>query len=281
MSVPLERLQAALGSGGYRLVAAERRSLEAEYHLSTDDLLRALVTLVAPRALCPISGFRVGAAGLTAEGDVFLGVNLEFRGASMAQTVHAEQFLVAWVRYAGGSPLVAFAVSAAPCGHCRQFLREFDHRGRLKVLIGQAPEVEVAQLLPEAFTPQDLGIDQPFWSGPLGGEGSEQLEDLARRAAQAAYTPYSQAQAGVAIRLRDGRQFAGCALENAAYNPTLPPLQSALVACHAQGAPLTEIESVALCQRAQSEIDYGPQTWTLAQALGVAPERWQTLDFDQ
>ncbi|MEG3387511.1 hypothetical protein V5H41_28630, partial [Salmonella enterica] len=40
--------------------------------------------------------------------------------------------------------------------------------------------------------------------------------------------PYSHSPSGVALECKDGRIFTGSYAENAAFNPTLPPLQGAL-----------------------------------------------------
>ena len=40
---------------------------------------------------------------------------------------------------------------------------------------------------------------------------------VAREARDQAYAPYSKFQVGAAVRTRDGRTFAGCNVENAAY----------------------------------------------------------------
>lgn len=264
----LGSLQEALSRDCYRLGRPEVEELAGRFSVDTESLLRALVDFGKDRARADISRFYVGTAGLTQSGEIFLGVNLEYGEASFAQTVHAEQFLASWSRACSASPLVAIAVSAPPCGHCRQFLREGDPAGKLRLLIADEPGVEASQLLPRAFTPKDLGVEEPFLTGPLVLDGAD-LEEAARRAAEHSYTPYSKMKAGVAVKLADGRIFAGSALENAAYNPTLPPLQAALVACHANSAPVEEIREVVLCE-GQSPIRYEGQTRVLAQALGVS-----------
>jgi cytidine deaminase len=244
--------------------------------MPTEDLLRALVEVARPRARAPISGFLVGAAGLNAGGEIFLGVNLEYRQGSFSQTVHAEQFLISWSRACSPAPLAALAVSAPPCGHCRQFMREFDHAGSLRLLIGDEEAVTAGSLLPRAFTPKDLGVDEPFFGPTLQLDAAADLEQAARQAALASYTPYSRMKAGIAVRARDGRVLAGSSLENAAYNPTLPPFQAALVACHAHGVAPEDLESVVLCQ-GRSRIDYADQARLLSLALGVAAERFRVV----
>lgn len=272
----LNALEGALGRDCYRISSAQRQELEQQLQLAPQDLLRALVVYSKPRARCEVSDFQVGAAGLTADGEVFLGVNLEYIGGSFAQTVHAEQFLVAWSRANSSSPLTTLAVSAPPCGHCRQFLREFDPLGQLSLLIASEPMLEAAALLPRAFTPRDLGVEEPFYLAPLQLEGKE-LAEAARLAAAASYSPYSGMRAGAAVRAGDGRIFAGSALENAAYNPGLPPFQAALVSCHAHGVKPEEITDVVVCQGA-SRIDYAGQARVLALTLGVRPERFQVVE---
>jgi cytidine deaminase len=114
---------------------------------------------VAAKAYAPYSGLRVGAAGVTSDGQVITGCNVE--NASYGMTLCAECGLVsAQHAVAGGSPLVAVAVVAGdgqpllPCGRCRQLLLEAGGPGLL-VDTEQGP-VELSALLPAAFTGTDL-----------------------------------------------------------------------------------------------------------------------------
>jgi len=266
----------ALRPGRFYLDNTQREVLEQEYGIGTDQLLRRLVTEVQSQARVPVSGFRVGAAGLNSDGEIFLGVNMEFVGASFAQTVHAEQFLVSLSRARSAAPLVRLAVSAPPCGHCRQFVAEFDTDGALILLIGEEPGQRMGQLLPRAFGPADLHVTEPFYSTPLEIEEAD-LEEAARRAAFHSYVPYSKTRAGTAIRSASGEIFAGAALENAAYNPGLPPLQSALVAAQAGGCAPEDIREVVLCQEKGGLIDYEPQIRDLTAVLSDGLDTFRTI----
>src|ERR1700760_4809211 len=101
--------------------------------------LRTAAADVARRAYAPYSRLRVGAAGLTADGRVISGCNVE--NASFGMTLCAECGLVSALHAgAGGSGpgaaggaaprLVAVAAGAGdgdpllPCGRCRQLLLE-------------------------------------------------------------------------------------------------------------------------------------------------------------
>ena len=55
------------------------------------------------------------------------------------------------------------------------------------------------------------------------------LVEAARKAACASYAPHTRSHAGIALQLADDDIVAGRYAENAAYNPSLAPLQSALI----------------------------------------------------
>jgi cytidine deaminase len=128
--------------------------------------LRAAATEAARRAYAPYSQLRVGAAGQTAGGRVVTGCNVE--NASYGLTLCAECGLVSALHAlapappAAGQPPVLVAVSVVagdgapllPCGRCRQLLLEAGGPGLL--LDGAAGPAELGQLLPSAFTTQDL-----------------------------------------------------------------------------------------------------------------------------
>lgn len=219
-----------------------------------------LIGLAAEWARPGISNFRVGAVGQGASGALYFGANLEFEKTALGQTVHAEQAVVANAAAHRESGLVRLAVSAPPCGHCRQFLYELASADRLEILLrGKAP-AGIADFLPGAFGPADLGVAGGMLErnapplAPVVGGGA--LVDAAVAAANASYAPYSKAWGGAAIQVSDGRIFAGLYLENAAFNPSLPPLQSALVLTVLGGFGLADIAAVAIAQPEESKVDH-------------------------
>jgi len=126
--------------------------------------LRAAATAAASRAYAPYSGLRVGAAGLTDDGRIIVGSNVE--NASFGLTLCAECSLVSALHGAGpegsaaSASLAAVAVVAGdgepllPCGRCRQLLLE---AGGEDLLVDTATgPVPLSVLLPAAFTPADL-----------------------------------------------------------------------------------------------------------------------------
>ena len=80
------------------VVSAEIMSgLALERGVDAEALLPEFVSEVQKLARPPTSQFRVGAAALGASGAVFLGVNVEFQGLPLNDSIHAEQFAVVTV----------------------------------------------------------------------------------------------------------------------------------------------------------------------------------------
>jgi cytidine deaminase len=109
------------------------------------------------RAYAPYSHFTVGAAVLTASGEIFTGANIE--NASFGATVCAERVAIFAAVAAGCRDLTALAVIAdtpdpvAPCGLCRQVLAEFnpDCPVLLANTAGRWHLTNLKELLPQAF----------------------------------------------------------------------------------------------------------------------------------
>jgi cytidine deaminase len=111
------------------------------------------------QAYAPYSGYRVGAALLSAEGTIFSGCNVE--NASYGLALCAERSAVAGLIVSGGRRIVALAVITAgaepgsPCGLCRQTLSEFadDLPIGLALEGDETPRVlkSLRQLFPDPF----------------------------------------------------------------------------------------------------------------------------------
>lgn len=115
---------------------------------------------VRARAYAPYSRYCVGAALLGASGRVYTGCNLE--NAVYPLTICAERAAVAKAISEGERDFVALAVATenggAPCGACRQTLREFGEDIVVLVadLSGEYRETTVGDLLPDSFSAVDL-----------------------------------------------------------------------------------------------------------------------------
>jgi cytidine deaminase len=107
---------------------------------------------VAARAYAPYSKFFVGAAARARDGRVFEGVNVE--NAAYPLGVCAEKTALARAVTEGVGPgeIDALAVTASPCGGCRQWLHEFGvDRVIYRRADGEVAVATPAELLPDTF----------------------------------------------------------------------------------------------------------------------------------
>jgi cytidine deaminase len=132
----------------------------------TDLELMRLAEDARAYSYTPYSNFAVGAALLTKSGKVYTGCNIE--NASYTPTICAERTAVFKAVSEGEKEFVTIAVIGgpagekgrfcAPCGVCRQVLREFCTLD-FRILLGTPEEVQVFTLnvlLPTSFAPSDL-----------------------------------------------------------------------------------------------------------------------------
>jgi cytidine deaminase len=113
---------------------------------------------VSRRAYAPYSHFPVGAAALVDDGRIVSGCNVE--NVSYGLGLCAECAVVCALHSGGGGRLLALACVAAdgellmPCGRCRQVL--FEHGGAQMLIAHPAGPRRLAELLPDAFGPDDM-----------------------------------------------------------------------------------------------------------------------------
>ena len=252
------------------LTAEQVAMLKNATRLDEDALAFALLPLAAACARTPVSHFNVGAIARGVSGTWYFGGNMEFIGATMQQTVHAEQSAIshAWLR--GEKSLASVTVNYTPCGHCRQFMNELNSGLSLRInLPGRDPHT-LADYLPDAFGPKDLDIktllmDEEDHGFAVTGDA---LAQAAIAAANKSHAPYSQAPAGLALECRDGTLFAGRYAENAAFNPSLPPLQGALNLLSLNGYDYPDIQRAVLAEKAKATLTQWDATAATLKALG-------------
>lgn len=201
--------------------------------VSTDspDTVAILLELAKSYAVAPISGFRVGAFVVGKSGNIYLGANLEFAGAPLNASLHAEQsaILNAWMH--GESILEVLYVTELPCGHCRQFLCELSHLDRLQI---HTPKQSFTfkTLLPHSFGSKVTAghglLDSPAFNLETIHTPKNDLHVRAINAAQHSYAPYTQNPEGCVIECADGAIVSGRTAESVAFNPTVTALTCAL-----------------------------------------------------
>jgi cytidine deaminase len=273
--LPSERVAQVLAESGYRL----------------EQLMMALLPVAAGHAHTPVSHYPVGAVALgmpatgRGPGSLYLGANFEFESQVLCFSIHAEQSAAnnAWLNRELG--IRTIAVTAAPCGLCRQFLTELTTQEEaLRVITSETTAGDDAYeahalsgLLPSAFGPDDLGVQGGLMQAEnheLALENTDPLVQTALSACNSCYAPYTKAYAGVALRGADDKIYAGQYAENAAYNPSLLAIQSALAFMTMQTGPaagLTILDAV-LVERAAGRTSQREATRLMLESISPGTE---------
>lgn len=129
--------------------------------------LLAIAEKAREHSYCPYSGFSVGAALLSEEGQVFTGCNIENAAYGPSNCAERTAFFKAVSE--GVTQFRAIAIIGgkkgekgafcAPCGVCRQVMAEFCRTDAFDVVLGTPESFQVyklGQLLPESFGPSNL-----------------------------------------------------------------------------------------------------------------------------
>jgi cytidine deaminase len=217
----------------------------------------------------PISNYHVGAVVRGSSGNIYFGGNMEFTNVSLTTTIHGEQSACYNAFINGEKTLTHLAVNAPPCGYCRQFLNELSNANSLIILIedpnrpGEIISNTLPKFLPYSFGPKDLGnttgmLDsKPFdlslgdMTGMTGMTGTTGYSPLVLKTldyAKRSYAPYSLRPSAVGLLFADESMYFGIYLENAAYDPSLDPIISALNYATINGKSLKDIKEVVLLE---------------------------------
>lgn len=132
--------------------------------MTKDELINKAVEAM-DLSYSPYSKFKVGAALLTKNGDVYLGANIE--NAAFGCTMCGERNAVynAYMHGVTQDDIEALAIVAdcvrpvSPCGQCRQVLSELFPKNKpiyLANLLGDVKETTIEELLPYSFEEDDI-----------------------------------------------------------------------------------------------------------------------------
>lgn len=235
--------------------------LQKTLQLSLNELMIALLPIAQSKAIMPVCSYLVGAIGLGVSGNLYFGGCQDFGYGPINQTVHAEQAVIANAFSHEERGIIKIACTDVPCGHCRQFLYELHTAQILEIILPNQNPILLTALLPHPFGPKELGEESTLLQ-----EVNYQIQLLdpikinprilkALAAANSCYAPYTDAYAGVAIEMKNKNIYVGKYIETVAHNPSLPPMQAALVHLIMCGEKYSDILAATLVQKRSHLID--------------------------
>jgi len=135
--------------------------------INQSELIQRAIS-VLKNSYAPYSKFNVAAAVLCSSGKIYTGVNIE--NASYPSGICAERTAIFKAISEGENKISAIAIVGglngvisdycAPCGICRQVMREFAAPEKFLVIMAKSPSDYIAmtleELLPKSFGPENL-----------------------------------------------------------------------------------------------------------------------------
>jgi cytidine deaminase len=258
--------------GGY-FTPAQVQGLMVTLNVDLYQLMNFLVPYATKYATPPISNFQVGAVAHGLSGAIYFGANIEFYNEALSFTVHAEQASIAHAISYGETGIDCLAISAAPCGYCRQFLYEITNCSStpdITILINKEQYL-LSALLPQAFGPQDLSVTTRLMlpqnnNIQLIPPPADQFIENALIAANKSYSPYTFDYSGVCLVTTNGC-YVGAYAENAAYNPSMSPLEAAVVQLIMSGDSYANINRAILVEAQTNKISQLTATTDVLSAI--------------
>ena len=267
------------------------KSICQQLGLTTQELMTRLLPAAASFSKPTISGFQVGAVlrgeikDQSGAANLYFGANLEFPNQPLSYSLHAEQSAIsnAWV--AKEPSVTGLAISAPPCGHCRQFLYEAVGSNDFPIFIPSEKlsknldEVtSLSKLLPSAFGPLDLG-GHYFFEAPTFNartfepikSSSDNFVNQAIQQAGLSYAPYTNNYSACVIKTTDNKLVSGVSIENAAYNPSVTAMASALNKLVFFDDDFSNVERIILVEQA-TKISQKEFSQTMLNSFGIDVE---------
>jgi len=242
---------------------------------SVANVMLKFLPLASHYALPVTSNFYVGAVTQGKSGALYFGANLEIAGESLGNSIHAEQSAVNNALLHGEKGIIRIAITAAPCGHCRQFLNEINQAAQIEVIVQGNQAVKLPELLPQSFGPVDLGSTNPLFAPTKANLATN--AKLCKTATQEqhsdcshSYAPHTGSLSTVMLHAGDDIQVLGTYIENAAYNPSLSPLLSALDQLRYRQRDFSQITEVKLVELNDAKISQ--QTHVTSILNVIAPQ---------
>lgn len=225
--------------------------------LNEEQLLLQLLPIAAALSKPTISHFHVGAIAKGASGDIYMGANIELQGKALFHSVHAEQSAISHAWLKGEEYISDIIVNASPCGHCRQFMNELVKGDKIHIHLPEQTPKTLSHYLPYAFGPSDLNIKQPLLSAQYNPHSLDSDDPIVKKAlehASQSYAPYTQNHAAVVLETIDGNQYSSRYAENAAFNPSMLPMQMALSAMVRHDQDFSDISRAILVESSQGKV---------------------------
>lgn len=224
------------------------------------DLLAAAQQYASPQ----VSGRRVGAIAIGHSGTAYLGANIEIKGASPSDTIHAEAFAITLARHYGESGIASMVQTLQPCGSCRQIMAEVGSPDLTVFILDRPDQIQqetIGTLFPMGYTYASEGLNlfrHPTLTLDASLLGECVLLKQAFTKASRCYLPNPSRKSwcGLAAQLKNGKIYTGSAISISGPNPTITPVQDLLIQLIAHGESPEDIVTAHIIEPCEPDYSF-------------------------
>ncbi|KAL7716066.1 Cytidine deaminase [Entamoeba marina] len=244
------------------------------------ETLKPLTKIASSYAFCKPSGFPVGGACYCSESKTaYIGFNMEASKHWIGYSVHGEQCTFNNALIHGETKIDLLVISYTPCGHCRQFINQFEFRNDLIIhIITLEKSFHIHDLLPYDFNPNDLpSISFPDVNSfhivqEDGDEADSNLVDIVIDSAKKSHLDNLINYCAVGLVV-DDEVIVGNFIENCAHNPSFHPINGAISQLALRGKRVEQATNMITVQHKDSPFYMDETSLGIAKAYGYTSNK--------
>lgn len=247
------------------------------------EVMVLLLDVASAMARVTGTGDHIGAIAETDSGSLFVGSPLSWKEAGIKFTSHGVKTAIMNAWHQGEKRIQQIMVETPPCACCRQFIRELTNWNTIKFVHAldgpkSLQKGSISDLQFSAAGIRTEGIKERLMDEaprPLALAKSEtnDLINLAAEAASLAYAPYSQNNAGIALRTKQGVVYQGRYVESKVSIVGSLAIETALLNLLMSGDSIGNVKEILLVET-RGIVTQFSATQKLATAMGNVPFRF-------
>lgn len=269
--------------GPLSLTREEVADITSATKMVTREIMVPLLGVASAMAQIPGEGNHIGAVVEGESGNLYVGAPYAWAGPGIKFSAHGVQTAILSAVHHGEKKLKTIMVESAPCACCRQFLRELHAWQGIKILYasdgpkslqkGAIADIEFSSVGLRLDGVKERLLDEYPRQLALSKSDNNDLINIAADAASKAYAPYSQNNAGVAVKTKSGVVYEGRYIESRISIVGVTAIESALFNMIMCGDKFENIKEILLVET-RGMVTQFSATQKLATALGSLPFRF-------
>jgi len=247
------------------------------------EIMVLLLDVASAMARVTGAGDHIGAVVEGDSGCLFVGSPITWKEEGVKFASHGVKTAIMNAWHQGEKRIHRIMVETPPCACCRQFLRELPNWDSIKLLhaLDGPKSLQKGSISDLQFSAAGLRLegikvrlmDEVPRQLALAKSEANELINLAADAASLAYAPYSQNNAGIALRTKQGVIYQGRYVEAKVSIVGSLAIESALLNLLMSGDSIGNVKEILLVETRGTVTQFSP-TQKLATAMGNVPFRF-------